>query len=88
VLARTSTQGEFKITYGKIGPTEVRALVILINTVLMFWNPVLILPLGEFRLYDMVLIIIGVSFFGVFIFEVQRLSKWLRDIDEGKLREK
>ena len=41
VLARTSAQGEFKITYGKIGPTEVRALVVLINTILMFWNPVL-----------------------------------------------
>ena len=88
VLARTSTQGEFKITYGKIGPTEVRVLVVLINTVLMFWNPALTLPLGEFRLYDVVLIILGVSFFGVFIFEVMRLSKLLRDIDEGKLQEK
>jgi hypothetical protein len=36
----------------------------------------------------MVLIILGVSFFGVFIFEVLRLTKLLRDIDEGKLREK
>jgi archaetidylinositol phosphate synthase len=88
VLARTSTQGEFKITYGKIGPTEVRVLVVLINTILMFWNPVLTLPLGDFRLYDMVLIVIGVSFFAVFIYEVLRLTKLLRDIDEGKLKEK
>jgi archaetidylinositol phosphate synthase len=88
VLARTSAQGEFKITYGKIGPTEVRVLVMLINTILMFWNPVVTLPQGDFRLYDIVLIIIGVSFFGVFVSEVLRLTKLLRDIDEGKQREK
>ena len=41
VLARNSVQGEFKITYGKIGPTEVRVLVVLVNTLLMFWSPVL-----------------------------------------------
>jgi len=88
VLARTSVQGEFKITYGKIGPTEVRVLVVLINTILMFWNPVLRLPLGDFRLYDMVLIVIGVTFFGVFFYEMLRLTKQLRDLDEGKQKEK
>jgi archaetidylinositol phosphate synthase len=85
VLARTSVQGEFKITYGKIGPTEVRVLVVLINTILMFWNPAVKLWLGDFRLYDLVLIVVAVSFFGVFLSEMLRLTKWLRDLDEGKL---
>jgi phosphatidylglycerophosphate synthase len=88
VLARNSVQGEFKITYGKIGPTEVRALVILINTVLMFWSPVLKLELGEFGLLDLVLMIVGVSFFWVYVAEMMRLSKLLRDLDEGKQAEK
>lgn len=86
VLARTCVQGEFKITYGKIGPTEVRVLVVLINTILMFWNPVVKLWLGDFRMYDLVLIVVGVSFFGVFLSEMLRLTKWLRDLDEGKMR--
>ena len=65
-----------------------RVLVVLINTILMFWNPVLRLPLGDFRLYDMVLIVIGVTFFGVFFYEMLRLTRLLRDIDEGKIKEK
>jgi len=28
--------GEFKISYDKLGPTEVRALVIILNTVMFF----------------------------------------------------
>jgi phosphatidylglycerophosphate synthase len=88
VLARNSVQGEFKITYGKIGPTEVRVLVVLVNTLLMFWSPLLKLWLGDFGLFDMVLIIVGVSFFGVYVAELVRLSKLLRDLDEGKQAEK
>ena len=88
VLARTSVQGEFKITYGKIGPTEVRVLVVIINTILMFWDPALRLSFGEFHLFDVVLIVIGVSFFGVYISEMLRLTRWLRDLDEGKHKEK
>jgi len=88
VLARNSVQGEFKITYGKIGPTEVRTLVVLVNTILMFWNPVLKLDLGDFGLFDLVLITVGVSFFWVYVAELVRLSKLLRDLDEGKQAEK
>jgi phosphatidylglycerophosphate synthase len=88
VLARNSVQGEFKITYGKIGPTEMRALVILVNTILMFWSPVLKLELGDFGLFDLVLITVGVSFFWVYVAELVRLSKLLRDLDEGKQAEK
>lgn len=32
------TQGEFRISYLKIGPTEIRILIILFNTMLFFWN--------------------------------------------------
>ncbi|HSQ17243.1 MAG TPA: CDP-alcohol phosphatidyltransferase family protein [Anaerolineales bacterium] len=88
VLARNSVQGEFKITYGKIGPTEMRTLVVLVNTILMFWSPVIKLELGDFGLFDLVLITVGVSFFGVYVAELVRLSKLLRDLDEGKQAEK
>jgi archaetidylinositol phosphate synthase len=36
VLVRTSAVGEFKISYSKLGPTEIRVLAILLNTVMYF----------------------------------------------------
>jgi phosphatidylglycerophosphate synthase len=33
---RTCVAGEFKISYGKLGPTEIRVLAILLNTVMYF----------------------------------------------------
>ena len=62
--------------------------MVLVNTLLMFWSPLLKLWLGDFGLFDMVLIIVGVSFFGVYVAELVRLSKLLRDLDEGKQAEK
>jgi phosphatidylglycerophosphate synthase len=34
VFVRTSAVGEFKISYGKLGPTEVRVFAILLNTIM------------------------------------------------------
>lgn len=36
VYVRTCVVGEFKISYGKLGPTEIRALAILLNIVMYF----------------------------------------------------
>lgn len=36
VFLRTSAVGEFKISYSKLGPTEIRVLAILLNTVMYF----------------------------------------------------
>jgi len=32
----------FRLSYAKLGPTEIRIIVILANTLLIFWNPVLL----------------------------------------------
>lgn len=81
VLSRMSVQGIFKISYGKIGPTEVRALVILINAVLFFWSPTYQTPLGPFSLFDIILTVLGIGFFVVFLYNVTRLGRILSDID-------
>ena len=86
-MARTSVQGVFKITYGKIGPTEVRALVVLINTTLLYWNPIFNLPWGEFTLFDFIIIALAVSFVYIFFSEVLSVARSLRDADERALRE-
>src|SRR5574340_743958 len=39
VLVRTSAVGEFKISYGKLGPTEIRLLAILLNMLMFFGGP-------------------------------------------------
>jgi archaetidylinositol phosphate synthase len=49
VYVRTYTSGVFKISYGKLGPTEFRALTILLNTAMFFtgrWE--IVLPTGFF----------------------------------------
>ena len=68
VFLRTYIDDVFKISYGKLGPTEVRAIFILINTVIFFignptvWN-VFNTP---FSLFDILLGIVGLLLFGFF----------------------
>ena len=38
VYVRTCVMGEFKISYGKLGPTEVRVLAILLNAAMYFFG--------------------------------------------------
>ena len=68
---RTCVVGEFKISYGKLGPTEIRALAVLLNTAMYFvgrktveWsvaNHAL-----AFSVYDVVISIIALLLFGFF----------------------
>jgi len=49
VYVRTCVVGEFKISYGRLGPTEIRLIAILLNTTMFFLGPVsLNLPAGPF----------------------------------------
>jgi hypothetical protein len=36
VFVRTSAVGEFKISYGKLGPTEIRVFAVFLNAVMYF----------------------------------------------------
>ena len=85
VFVRTSVAGIFKISYGKLGPTEVRALAVILNIIMYFggvmtysvqWgmaDPITFTP------YDFVVAAIGLlllSFFTVTaIQETIRLAK-------------
>lgn len=68
---RTCVVGEFKISYGKLGPTEIRVLAILLNTTIYFigqkwiqW-PLLKVQLS-FSVYDIVVSVIAMLLFGFF----------------------
>jgi len=58
----------FRISFVKLGPTEVRIIAILCNTILFFvGKPSITLPFGTFTFYDIIIAIITVILFVVFI---------------------
>jgi archaetidylinositol phosphate synthase len=82
---RTCVVGEFKISYSKLGPTEVRVLAILLNIAMYFGGvrliPVSLRGLGQFSLnpYDLVVGAVAALLFYFFVVtsaqEAVRLAK-------------
>jgi archaetidylinositol phosphate synthase len=59
VFLITASEGVFKISYGKLGPTEARIIAMTANILMFFMgNPIIYLPVGSISLYN--LIVIGV----------------------------
>ena len=87
VFVRTSAVGEFKISYSKLGPTEVRVLAILLNTIMYFggvqesfWRIEAIDQ--SFSFYD--LIMIGLTLLLLYFFTVTAVKEILRLARENK----
>ncbi len=79
VYIRTCVDGVFKISYGKLGPTEIRLIAILANTILFFSsNPQWNTSVGTFGIYDLMVIVIIVILYSFFISttwqEIRRLQ--------------
>jgi len=85
VYVRTCVVGEFRISYGRLGPTEVRVLAILLNTSMYIFGPhSLVLAVGTFgrftlSAYDLVVVVIALLLLSFFIVtatqETIRLAK-------------
>ena len=85
VYVRTCVVGEFRISYGRLGPTEVRVIAILLNTSMYFFGPhslsfaVGIFGRFTFSIYDVVVAVIALLLFYFFIItaaqETIRLAK-------------
>jgi hypothetical protein len=85
VFIRTSVVGEFKISYGMLGPTEIRMLAILLNIAMYFGGAqTYSLNLGTmgpiiFTPYDLAIAIVGLLLLSFFIVtairETIRLAK-------------
>ncbi|MEJ2262782.1 MAG: CDP-alcohol phosphatidyltransferase family protein [Anaerolineales bacterium] len=68
VFVRTCVVGEFKISYGKLGPTEVRAIAVGVNTLIYFFgNPAFQSPMGPLAFYDLVGIFVAALLFLIYI---------------------
>lgn len=60
VYIRTYINGVFQLSYGKFGPTEVRVILILLNTAMFYVGiPQINLPLGLTTIYDIPISIIA-----------------------------
>jgi len=71
VYVRTCVVGEFKISYGKLGPTEIRALAILLNTAMYLFGPrpmewIIANNHVAFSAYDLVVSMIALLLFSFF----------------------
>jgi phosphatidylglycerophosphate synthase len=73
VYVDTFVSGVFKISYGKLGPTEVRAIIVLANTLVYFFgNPVAALSFGEFSAFDIFTLILALLLFATFTLSTVR----------------
>jgi hypothetical protein len=84
VFARTCVMGEFKISYGKLGPTELRAIAILTNAFLFIFGNPAIMPGAtlSLTLFDLVILVIGLILWGIFFFTFLRQARELAQIGE------
>jgi archaetidylinositol phosphate synthase len=68
VYVGTAVTGVFRISYIRLGPTELRLIAISANTwVFFFGNPLIRLPFGLLSIYDIVAAALAILLLGVFI---------------------
>jgi phosphatidylglycerophosphate synthase len=74
VYVRTFVDGVFQISYGKLGPTEVRVIIVALNTAMFFVGVRKVsLPFGEFTVYD-----IPVAFIALVLIVIFVVSSWTK----------
>jgi phosphatidylglycerophosphate synthase len=85
VYITTYVNGVFRISYIRLGPTEMRMIAILANTLVFFvGNPMLHLPFGPLSFYNLVAIILTALFFGGFIVVTLVQAVELAKVDRGQ----
>jgi phosphatidylglycerophosphate synthase len=87
VYVRTCIVGEFKISYGKLGPTEIRVLAILLNTSMYFIGlKTLEWTIANYNLnvsiYDLVVLFIALLLFGFFFNTAWKQGRELARLEE------
>lgn len=84
VYLYTSVKGVFQISFAKLGPTEIRLIAIIANTIVYFvGNPILRLSFGEFTFYNLVVLAVSVILFVTFIIQTIIRSTELSRLDRA-----
>jgi phosphatidylglycerophosphate synthase len=81
VFIRTSVTGEFRISYGKLGPTEVRVIAVILNTLIFFFgNPTVLVGQLNLSVVDMAGGVVALVLIGIYVFsswkEAARLHRF------------
>lgn len=83
VYVDTYVTGVFTISFGKFGPTEIRAIAILANLVFFIWaKPTIELWFGSVSFYDIFILGIATVLITLFIFTVIRRASELAKMEE------
>ena len=79
------TNGEFRISFCKCGPTEIRIALIILNTLFFFWNPKInISRIDYLTVMDLGSLAFATAFFLVFIYNSIKTAIFLDKLDRGK----
>ena len=71
IYVRTAVDGVFKISYGGVGPTELRVLIVLANTAIFFFgNPEIDFGVASATVLDLVVSVVAFGLFAVFLTSV------------------
>jgi phosphatidylglycerophosphate synthase len=85
IYIQTNIRGVFKISYGKFGPTEVRAIAVLMNTFTFFAGEFTIdLTFVSLTVFDLVCSIIAIALFVFFFSNAISDARKLAKIDPPK----
>jgi len=83
VYVQTYVEGKFKIAYGKFGPTEMRALLVLLSLYVLFFGvPYLDLSFGTVNVLDILAGFVGVALIVIYIVSVIQGARGLADADK------
>ena len=83
VYVRTCVMGEFKLSYGGFGPTELRLIIMIINTVIYFiGSPTVQLSFGLINVLDVLAALIAAILFGIYISQTLMHGRELRRLGE------
>jgi phosphatidylglycerophosphate synthase len=88
VYISTAVHSVFKISYGKLGPTEIRAIAILANTIIFFaGNPLVAVPyFGRVALYDVIVGAVAIILVYIFISSSIIQMRTLAKVDAAPLQ--
>ncbi|MEJ5314948.1 MULTISPECIES: CDP-alcohol phosphatidyltransferase family protein [Anaerolinea] len=89
VFLYSQVKGVFQISFLRLGPTEVRGIMILSNIFVFYvGNPTFSSLLGSFTLYDLVALFIALLLFSAFIIVTIIHARELAAYDENILRQR
>jgi hypothetical protein len=83
VYVDTYVTGMFKISYGKFGPTEARAIAVIANALFFFWGfPAIDTAYGTVLVYDIFVSLIAIVLVSMYVVTTTRRARELSKLEK------